>query len=96
MPILLVVPAAAIAAEETWTPTATAGAPSLRGDYTAVWTGSKMIVWGGVAGVFPLDTGGIYDLATDTWTAMSTATALAGRGYHSAVWTGSKMIVWGG
>jgi len=36
--------------EDTWT--ATAGAPSARSNHTAVWTGSEMIVWGGLgAGV---------------------------------------------
>ena len=30
-----------------WTATTTTGAPSGRELHTAVWTGSKMIVWGG-------------------------------------------------
>ena len=32
----------------TWTATSTAGAPAARAYHTAVWTGSEMIVWGGV------------------------------------------------
>jgi hypothetical protein len=61
--------------------------------HTAVWTGSKMIVWGG----YPyMNTGGIYDLGADTWTATSTTNVPSGRADHTAVWTGSTMIVWGG
>ncbi|HXY42381.1 MAG TPA: kelch repeat-containing protein [Vicinamibacteria bacterium] len=84
-------------AQGTWWPTSLTGAPTGRYYHTAVWTGSRMIVWGGQdgGGSF-LNTGGLYDPTTDTWTPMSTAGAPSGRVYHSAVWTGSKMIVWGG
>ena len=34
-------------ATDSWTPTSTIGAPSPRVGHTAVWTGTKMIVWGG-------------------------------------------------
>ncbi len=33
-----------------WTATTTTGAPSARQYHTAVWTGSRMIVWGGYDG----------------------------------------------
>jgi len=82
-------------ATDTWTPTSTVGAPSARYSHTAVWTGSKMIVWGGYDFNFP-NTGGIYDPASDMWTATSTVGAPSGRSSHTAVWTGSQMIVWGG
>jgi hypothetical protein len=83
---------------DTWTPTSTIGAPTARDTHAAVWTGTKMIVWGGYDGVpgVPSGTGGIYDPATDTWTPTSTVGAPSGRSEHTAVWTGSKMIVWGG
>jgi len=95
MPVLLFAPAAPSAAQESWTPTSTVGAPSARYEHTAVWTGSKMIVWGG-NGLAYTNTGGIYDPATDSWTATNTAGAPSPRGVHTAVWTGSKMIIWGG
>jgi N-acetylneuraminic acid mutarotase len=79
-----------------WTSTSTTSAPSGRTAPTAVWTGSKMIVWGGWVGGQPTDTGGVYDPATDQWTATSTTNAPSARANHTAVWTGSKMIVWGG
>jgi N-acetylneuraminic acid mutarotase len=76
----------------------TLNAPENRGGHTAVWTGSRMIVWGGFAGYFGpyLNTGGRYDPVADVWQPTSLVNAPAGRTQHSAVWTGSLMIVWGG
>ena len=82
--------------DDTWAATSTANAPSARDDHTAVWTGSEMIVWGGVMTCSYLNTGGRYNPSTDSWTATSTTNAPAGRDDHTAVWTGSEMIVWGG
>ena len=81
---------------DTWTATTTSGAPTPRAGPVAVWTGSKMIVWGGWAGGTGVQTGGLYDPVTNTWTPTSTVGAPTARGGHTAVWTGSKMIVWGG
>jgi hypothetical protein len=80
---------------DTWTPTSLNDAPSRRRYHTAVWTGDRMIVWGGQWDHDPLDTGALYDPETDTWTAVSTVGAPSARGEHEAVWTGSHMIVWG-
>jgi hypothetical protein len=84
-------------ATDTWTPTSITGAPSARFLHTAVWTGSRMIVWGG-RGFDSADvgTGGRYDPATDTWTPTSMTGAPGAREAHAAVWTGTVMIVWGG
>jgi len=77
--------------------------PTPRWSHSAVWTGSRMLVWGGLssyAASFPstyLNTGAQYDPASDTWTAIrSDATAPLAREGHVAVWTGTEMIVWGG
>jgi len=67
------------------------GTPSARSEHTAVWSGSRMLIWGGFS-----STGATYDPAVDLWTAMTTVGAPAPRGYHTAVWTGSEMVVWGG
>jgi hypothetical protein len=83
-------------ATDTWTTVSMVGAPSARESHTAVWTGSKMVVWGGWSASGHTDTGGIYDPATDTWAPMSAAGAPSPRAIHTAVWSGSKMIVWGG
>ncbi|HEV8700923.1 MAG TPA: thrombospondin type 3 repeat-containing protein [Candidatus Polarisedimenticolia bacterium] len=78
---------------DTWTPTSMIGAPTIRSEHTAVWTGSSMIVWGGAG----TNTGGRYDPVSDAWTPTSTLNApTPRRSFHSAVWTGSEMIVWGG
>jgi N-acetylneuraminic acid mutarotase len=86
---------------DTWTPTSVVAAtPAARRYHTAVWTGSRMVVWGGSSGgSLPayLNTGAQYDPATDSWvaTAVTGQTPLA-REIHTAVWTGTRMIVWGG
>jgi hypothetical protein len=79
----------------TWTATTTDSSPSGRQKHTAVWTGNKMIVWGGFDGNY-VGTGGIYDPVADSWTSVTTTNAPSARCNHTAVWTGSKMIVWGG
>ncbi len=81
---------------DTWSPTFT-DVPDARAGHTAIWTGTEMIVWGGSAAGYRLDTGGRYNPATDTWTATSTGPgAPDSRNNHTAVWTGTEMIVWGG
>ena len=82
---------------DSWTATSLTNAPTARVSHTAVWTGSEMIVWGGIDnGSSVLNTGGRYNPSTDSWTATSTTNAPTGRELHTAVWTGSEMIVWGG
>jgi len=80
----------------TWIPISTTNAPVARYNHTAIWTGTKMIVWGGFTKAGLTDTGYAYDPATDAWTAISSVNAPGARHDHEAVWTGTKMIVWGG
>src|SRR5262245_16301629 len=83
--------------DDTWTATSTINAPSQREYHTAVWTGSEMIVWGGVVVLNPpLNNGGRYNPSTDSWTPTTTNSAPSGRYGHTAIWTGTEMIVWGG
>jgi len=78
---------------DSWTPTSLGtNVPPPRSDHSAVWTGSKLIIWGGSGGGA---SGATYDPATDAWTPTA-ATTVAGRSQQTAVWTGSEMIVWGG
>ena len=84
---------------DTWAPMTGSGAPPARFDHTAVWTGGKMIVWGGQLDfneAHRTNTGGVYDPASDTWTLTDTSGAPSARSLHAAVWTGSNMVVWGG
>jgi hypothetical protein len=80
---------------DNWIDTSTIDAPRGRESYTAVWTGSEMIVWGGY-NLRHWKTGGRYNPSTDSWTPTSTVNAPIARFRHTAVWTGSEMIVWGG
>ena len=85
-------------ANNSWTATNTYNTPEPRSFHTAVWTGSEMIVWGGLGQMFftTLNNGGRYDPATDSWNATNVADAPSPRDFHTAVWTGTEMIVWGG
>lgn len=82
----------------SWKPLAATGAPSARRRPSVVWTGSKMIVWGGYVDGQPffLGDGAAYEPATDTWSPLSAVNAPSAREGHVALWTGSKMVVWGG
>jgi N-acetylneuraminic acid mutarotase len=90
------VAAASPCAPDSWT--RTSGPPEARDGHTSVWTGSEMIVWGGVHGSTNTDfnDGGRYTPATDTWLPTTITGAPAARSVHTAVWTGSEMIIWGG
>lgn len=88
-------------ATDSWTPISLNGAPAARGNHSAVWTGTHMIVWGGEndggnASLTLLDTGGAYDPVTDSWTALSTVSAPLPARCHASVWTGTLMLVFGG
>lgn len=84
-------------ATNTWTATSLASAPVARSLHTALWTGSRVIVWGGsnsnTGGYY--DDGGSYDPVGNVWTAIPTGPLILRR-QHSAVWTGTEMIIWGG
>lgn len=85
---------------DAWTATSRVGAPSPRGNHTAVWTGTEMIVWGGDGETRywsespELGNGARYDPRDDRWRAM--APGAVPRQNHTTVWTGAEMIVWGG
>lgn len=79
-----------------WTATSKVAAPSPRKSATAVWTGTEMLVWGGLGGGSALNTGARFDPTTNKWIAMSVTDAPGPRYAHTAVWTGNEMIVWGG
>lgn len=80
---------------DSWRPIATTGAPSARHSHQAVWTGSKLLVWGGFEKGGYAKGGGAYDPATDSWTPIADA-PIGGRTRQSSVWTGSELVVWGG
>lgn len=72
-----------------------------RSGHVAVWTGSRMIVWGGEAsgrdrsrGLLARD-GASYDPARRTWKRIADA-PLRWMPGSQAFWTGERMIVWNG
>ncbi len=81
---------------DSWTPTSINNAPAARSRHTAVWTGTKMIVWGGTDQTNYLHTGGRYDPANDSWTPTALMNAPLGRVGYGVAWTGNEMFVWGG
>ncbi|MBI3449509.1 MAG: hypothetical protein HY049_11415 [Acidobacteria bacterium] len=83
-------------ATDTATPMATTFILQLQTRPTGVWTGSRMIVWGGYDGAPYSSVGALYDPLTDSWTPTSTVGAPSPRSHHTAVWTGTRMIIYGG
>ncbi len=79
----------------TWDIITTVASPAARFYHSAVWTGSKMIVWGGKDISTYYNDGSAYTASTNTWSVIS-ASPLSTRSNHACVWTGSKIIIWGG
>lgn len=81
-----------------WSPMA--AAPALfeaRKSHSMVWTGTELLIWGGLAKSSAKRDGVRWSLATNTWKAMSSPPAsILNRYGHAAVWTGSRMIIWSG
>ncbi|OYW78249.1 MAG: hypothetical protein B7Z37_00130 [Verrucomicrobia bacterium 12-59-8] len=92
---------AVIQSDGIWTPMPSGD--SVAG-HTAVWTGTELLIWGGVtpasnagaAGYAAINRGVRYNPTTGAWTPISLAGAPQARFGHSAVWTGTEMIIWGG
>lgn len=84
-------------ATDTWRHTSTIAAPCRRENYTATWTGTHLVVWGGQDDQgTALGSGASYDPAADVWTPCSPLGAPSARMCHSAVWTGRFVLIWGG
>lgn len=85
----------------SWEPLSTASAPEARTEHVAVWTGTKMFVFGGCgtdscAQIF--GDGGIWTPSSSggQWATVAETAALSPRKNAEAVWTGNTVIVWGG
>lgn len=78
-----------------WASLTTVGAPSPRRAHEAIWTGSEMIVWGGLFEGH-LGDGGAYDPLSDRWRPIAKRDGPSPRSGHVFVWTGSDALLWGG
>lgn len=85
-------------ATQDWVPfDAFPGTPAARARHTAIWTGSELIVWGGLNALGNAITAGArYVPDFDEWSYTSVVNLPANRSEHTAVWTGERMIIWGG
>jgi len=82
---------------DTWITMSEIGAPSGRSNPIAVWTGSRMLVWGGVAASGNGPAGGaMYVPSTDTWETISITGAPSPRTGSAATWTGTELLLFGG
>ena len=85
---------------DSWRPVSASCAAPMQDGHSAIWTGDRMIIWGGTQLPHP---GYAYEPATDRWYVLPTtsieprALNLYSRRFgHTAIWSGSEMIVWGG
>ena len=79
----------------SWVAISTLNAPSARTGHSMVWTGQKLLVWGGQGGGNFLADGSAYDPLADAWSPISPSNGPAARSAHSAVWSGQEMLVFG-
>ena len=71
---------------DSWSPITTVGAPSPRNHQASIWTGSQMLVWGGISLGTYVNDGALYDPRTDTWTPISTLNAPSPRLFFASAW----------
>lgn len=74
--------------------------PFSTSEHTAVWTGTEMVIWGGMFSVdgdhLQSGSGRRYIAATGDWVPMQYVGDDQERVDHTAIWTGTEMFVWGG
>lgn len=94
--------AGVLTTDDSWTTLPTGDAVA---GHTAVWTGTELLIWGGVVpsgnatptpAAVAINRGIKYNPTTGIWTSMSTIGAPQARFDHTAVWTGTEMIIFGG
>jgi N-acetylneuraminic acid mutarotase len=79
-----------------WVAISSLNAPTNRSAHSMVWTGQKLLVWGGQGGGSFLGDGALYDPVADAWSPITATNGPAARSAHSAVWSGQEMLVFGG
>ncbi len=92
--------------DDTWQISEEINEPYSRKNYSMIWTGEELILWGGAicfdipnnpgCNYTILNSGLRYNPVSDDWNGISTVQAPGRREDHTAVWTGVEMVVWGG
>lgn len=80
----------------TWSVCSTVNAPSMRYGHSSVFTGTEMIVWGGVSDEVYNNTGARFNPSNNSWIQTSMSMAPTPRAGHLAAWTGNVMCIYGG
>ena len=83
-------------APNRWDSVPVTGAPNARASHALVWTGSRILVWGGDVNSTYLNSGAQFDPSTRTWTTMATTDAPSARGQMAHFWSGKELVVVGG
>jgi len=83
-------------AKNAWRPIALPDGLSVRVDNVQVLVGDRLVIWGGVDGAGPLQTGFAYDSKRDEWQPITKTGAPSPRHHAHAVSTGKELLVWGG
>jgi len=86
---------------DVWRNITTAGAPEGRANHGLLWTGTRMLVWGGSMHSYRsapgLATGGLYDPNIDAWEPITAnGTAPIARTRFAAVRGDMSVFIWGG
>jgi len=63
--------------------------------YSAIWSGTEMLVWGDGGREGDVAVGAAYDPAADAWRVLAPG-PLPPRAGHLTLWTGHEMLLWGG
>jgi hypothetical protein len=81
----------------TWTRMRQPGAPSARRAALGVWTGTRVLIWGGFdRDGDPADHAYLYDPVSDAWSAVPTANEPDPSLYPATGWSGTHLFVMGG
>lgn len=87
----------------TWTTISSLNAPGARYEHAGAWTGTQLVIMGGLAPFDPLVTNDVlgdaysYDPAMNGWTSISIPNSPpTARGSVAPVWTGTEWIIYGG
>jgi hypothetical protein len=81
-------------ATRTWQELPVENSPA--GDGLSIWTGSKLVKWGGVTrDQLLVDAGAVFDPLEWKWQLMAPA-PLEARFGDAAAWTGTELLTWGG